>query len=233
MIEFSQNSEIQMDFEMMNNQTAPENSELQEKIEELSIEKNQVQRDWLKILEYTALGTSAVGSILAWWFQQFLFAATPLTLTLGLNLLNKERLEKLLKQEQNRAIAHVENSIGELDSEIENIATKPVSIKFDITDNVAKLENNAISKEEIDNLVARIAMLEQNFNQIQETTETIEAVKSDLSTPNAEPTLEIKALETQLKKLQQQVVKLQKQNREVIKPYLQKLNRTIQKLENK
>ncbi len=212
---------------MMNNQTAPEESEIQEKREELSIEKNQIQRDWLKILEYTALGTSAVGSILAWWFQQFLFAATPLTLTLGLNLLNKEKLEKLLKQEQNRAIAHVENSLGELDSELENIITDPVGIETAITD-----------KKQIDNMVAKIALLEQNLNQIQETlkeeqSEEVEASKSSLSTPNAEPILEITALQNQLKRLQQQVARLQKQNREVIKPYLQKLNRAVEELEKK
>lgn len=213
-----------MDFEMMNNQTAPEESELLDKTEELSIKKNQIQRDWLKILEYTALGTSAVGSILAWWFQQFLFAATPLTLTLGLNLLNREKLEKLLKQEQNRAIAHVENFIGELNSELENIITDPVGIE------------NAISEQEqIDNIVTRIALLEQNLNQIQETLkeEQSEAAKPQLSTPNVEPILEITALQTQLKRLQQQVAKLQKQNREVIKPYLQKLNRAVEELEKK
>lgn len=237
----------------MNNQTAPEGSELQEKIEKSTVEKSQSQRDWLKILEYTALGTSAVGSILAWWLEQVLFAATPLTLTLGLNLLNKEKLERLLRLENNATAVNIENSIGVLGGEIEEIATEQATIEPAISDNISQLqatiknlENDATNNEEIDLIFARLGLLEQQLDRVQyqvkseseikeERAETkeIEEKKSELYASTAELTLDLKALRGQVEKLQKQVAKLQKQNRETVKPYLQRLNRAVNELQQK
>lgn len=237
----------------MNNQTAPEGEELQEKIEKSTVEKSQGQKDWLKILEYAGLGTSAVGSIVAWWFKELLFAATPLTLTLGLNLLNRERLERLLRQENNATMVNIENSIGAIDSEIEEIATEQATIEPAISDNIAQLEgtikdleNNASNNEEIELIFARIGLLEQKLDRVQDEVKSeseiekesaeiraIEEERSQLYASNAELTLDLKALRGELEKLQKQVAKLQKQNREIVKPYLQRLKRALKDLQQK
>ena len=228
----------------MNNQTVPEISEIQENKKRTPIEKNQRQRDLLKILEYAALGCSAVGSIIAWHLEQVLFAATPLTLTLGLNLLNREKLEQLLKQQNNAAIAQIENSIGSLDSELHSMATEPLTLEPILTDNISQLqtttqslENNAVTNEELEKILERILLLEQHLNELQETIKDgsegkeIEGEKSEVSYSKTELNLDITALQAQLKRLQQQVAKLQKQNREVFKPHLQKLNRAVKQLQ--
>ncbi len=228
----------------MNNQTVPEINEIHENRERTPIEKNQRQRNLLKILEYAALGCSAVGSIIAWHSKDILFAATPLTLTLGLNLLNREKLEQLLKQQHNAAIAHIENSIGALDRELHSMATAPLTLEPILTDNVSqlqtttqRLENNAVTNEELETILERILLLEQHLNEIQETIKDgsegkeIERAKSEVSSSKTELTLELTALQVQLKRLQQQVAKLQKQNREVVKPHLQKLNRAVKQLQ--
>ncbi|MDY6806055.1 MAG: hypothetical protein SXA11_19935 [Cyanobacteriota bacterium] len=237
----------------MNNQTAPEGEKLQEKIEKSKVEKSQGRKDWLKILEYAGLGSSAVGSIIAWWFKELLFAATPLTLTLGLNLLNREKLERLLRQENNATMVNIENTIEVLDSEIEEIATEQATIEPAISEDLSELEatikdleNNAGNNEEIDLIFARIGLLEQKLDRVQdevkseseiekETAEirAIEDERSQLYASNAELTLDLKALRGQLDKLQKQVAKLQKQNREIVKPYLQGLKRAVTELQEK
>ena len=228
----------------MNNQTVPEINEIHDNRERSPIEKNQRQRNLLKILEYAALGCSAVGSIIAWHLEQVLFAATPLTLTLGLNLLNREKLEQLLKQQHNAAIAHIENSMGEIDSELHSMETESLTLEPILTDNVSqlqtttqRLENNAVTNEELEQITERILLLEQNFNELQETikdgseTKEIEGEKSEVSSSKTELNLDITALQAQLERLQQQVARLQKQNREVVKPHLQKLNRAVKQLQ--
>jgi hypothetical protein len=228
----------------MNNQTAPEINEIQENRKETPIEKSKRQRDLLKILEYAALGCSAIGSIIAWHSKDVLFAATPLTLTLGLNLLNREQLEKLIKQQHNAAIAQIENSIGELDSEVHSMETAPLTLEPTLTENFSQLqattqnlENNAVTNEEFEKVIERVLLLEQSLNELQETikdgseSKEIEESKSEVSSSKTELTLDIKALQAQLERLQKQVAKLQKQHREVIKPHLQKLNRAVKQLQ--
>jgi len=228
----------------MNNRTVPEINEIHDNREGTPIEKNQRQRNLLKILEYTALGCSAIGSIIAWHLEQVLFAATPLTLTLGLNLLNREKLEQLLKQQHNAAIAHIENSMGEIDSELHGMETESLTLEPILTDNVSqlqtttqRLENNAVTNEELEQITERILLLEQNLNGLQETikdgseAKKIEGEKSEVSSSKTEMNLEITALQAQLKRLQQQIARLQKQNREVVKPHLQKLNRAVKQLQ--
>ena len=232
----------------MSNQTAPEDKEIQENAEKAIAPKSHDRRNLLKILEYVALGSSAIGSILAWWFEQILFAATPLTLTLGLNLLNRENLEKFLRQENNATTMQVENYFEVLHKEIEDLTAEPVAIEPAITDNLAqlqidakKLENTAITHEELDTIIERIVLLEEEISGIQESiknesisiqksAEKVEK-KSELYATTAELNLDLKVVAMNIEKLQQQVAQLKKHNREIIKPYLQKLNRAVKELE--
>ncbi|MFM7577477.1 MAG: hypothetical protein ACKO5Q_11145, partial [Microcystaceae cyanobacterium] len=48
-------------------------------------------RSWLTLTEYGGLGVSVAGTVLSVFTQQIAWATTPLILTLGLNLINRQR----------------------------------------------------------------------------------------------------------------------------------------------
>ena len=48
-------------------------------------------RSWLTLTEYSGLGVSIAGTVMAVITQQIAWATTPLILTLGLNLINRQR----------------------------------------------------------------------------------------------------------------------------------------------
>lgn len=53
----------------------------------------QNHRRWLEIVEYLSIAGSIVGSVVAVAYQQILYAATPLSLSLLLNLVNRRRID--------------------------------------------------------------------------------------------------------------------------------------------
>jgi WD40 repeat protein len=53
----------------------------------------QNHRRWLEIVEYLSIAGSIVGSVVAVAYQQILYAATPLSLSLLLNLVNRRRVD--------------------------------------------------------------------------------------------------------------------------------------------
>ena len=53
---------------------------------------------WLEIAEYSALGISVFGSGLTLFFEQILFFATPITLGLFLNIINRKMFEEKIKK---------------------------------------------------------------------------------------------------------------------------------------
>ena len=59
-----------------------------------------INRNWLKLAEYAGVSTSAVGTVAATVYQQAAFAAFPLTFTLGINLLNRQKLEHFTRRNQ-------------------------------------------------------------------------------------------------------------------------------------
>ena len=69
--------------------------------------------------EYTALGLSVLGTILATTTGQIALAATPLTLALSLNLINRTELTKLTKQTNENIIALVDTRINNLDDSLQ------------------------------------------------------------------------------------------------------------------
>ena len=56
------------------------------------------ENDPLELAEYFALGISVIGAIVANGLGQVIYAATPITLTLFLGIVNRNRLKQQVEQ---------------------------------------------------------------------------------------------------------------------------------------
>lgn len=79
------------------------------------------RRDSLELAESATLIGSALGSVVAGLSGQVLFAATPLTLALWLNTLNRHRVGEQMRLEHQGAIADVQQAVASVKSMVETL----------------------------------------------------------------------------------------------------------------
>ena len=80
------------------------------------------ENDPLELAEYFSIGTSIIGTIIANGVGQVIYAAMPITLTLFLNLVNRNRLKQQIQQDN---LAEV-NRLDRLQLEHSNITLAEV-----------------------------------------------------------------------------------------------------------
>lgn len=90
-----------------------------------------------KFAEYTSLAASAVGTIASAASQQVIYAAAPLTVTLALNLLNRQRFEQQTQHRVTTAIAQVDQSLAQLNEQITQIQSRSA---IDQNQHIAQLQ---------------------------------------------------------------------------------------------
>ncbi|MBD1865699.1 MULTISPECIES: phospholipase D-like domain-containing protein [Trichocoleus] len=66
---------------------------------------------WLQRAEYASLLTSAIGTVAAAVSQQVVFAAAPLSMSLALNVLNRERFQKQSQRDTQAVITQVDTQV--------------------------------------------------------------------------------------------------------------------------
>ncbi len=71
---------------------------------------------WLETTEYISLAASTLGTIVATSTQQVIYAALPLSISISLNLANRQRLYQLNQKQIETAIAQFQQRITELES---------------------------------------------------------------------------------------------------------------------
>ncbi|MEP0874004.1 phospholipase D-like domain-containing protein [Trichocoleus desertorum AS-A10] len=82
-------------------------------------------RHWLETAEYTSLAASAIGSIAATVSQQVVFAAAPISVSLALGTLNRNRLQQA-QQTSQVAITQVDQQFrGQIESVQQQLKTLP------------------------------------------------------------------------------------------------------------
>ena len=81
------------------------------------------QLHWLEVSEYASLSLSTIGIVTAAVTQQIVYAVAPLTLTIGLNIANRERLKYLNQQDHAHALAKLDLLIDPLRQRLENFDT--------------------------------------------------------------------------------------------------------------
>ena len=72
----------------------------------------------LKIAEYTSTAASVVGVVVSALWQQVVYAAAPLSLSLCLGLVNRRQFEQQTEQRLNEAIAQIDQRLSHLDQRV-------------------------------------------------------------------------------------------------------------------
>lgn len=202
------------------------------------------RRDWLEVAEYTSLVVAAVGSLVSGLSGQIFYAAAPLTLTASLNLLNRQRFEQQLRQNTSSAIADVHTVVHSLKQDIQTLPPPPPAsptgeldaMLSDLHKKLRSWEKAGFNQLDWETLNVRFLLIEEKLTQIKSSVTDVQQRigesfnGGELPVLPSQPPLDLTALQTRLELLQQQVGRLQRQNREIVKPYLQRLTREIKQL---
>lgn len=136
---------------------------------------------WLEITESVALAGSVLGTIAVAGTQQVLYAAVPLTVSVSLNLANRQRLYQLNQQRSEAAIAQVYDSLQPLNQRFDRLESSKQQANSQTAERITELQESLR-----DELFEAIAQVEESFPAIPEV-------------PNLEPMIaRINALESQL-----------------------------------
>jgi len=124
----------------------------------------------LKFAEYTSLAASVFGAIASATTQQIAYAAAPLTVSLALNLANRQRFEQQVQQQMTTAIAQVDKSLVQLNRRMTQLQKQ---VPTDLHQQTAQLaeQHSTVLDNQIDlaasaaEFEANLAQLSQQFNQ--------------------------------------------------------------------
>lgn len=103
------------------------------------------EHHWLDLAEYGSIGASAIGSLAAGLSGQVLFAATPITFALALNVLNRHRIELQTRVQNTATISEMNQIVDSLQTTVQLL---PPSDRFEdlegtvirISETVANIE---------------------------------------------------------------------------------------------
>ncbi|MCT7985566.1 hypothetical protein NG796_20040 [Laspinema sp. A4] len=136
---------------------------------------------WLEITESVALAGSVLGTIAVAGTQQVLYAAVPLTVSVSLNLVNRQRLYQLNQRRSEEAIAQVYDSLQPLNQRFDRLESSKQQANSQTEERITELQESLR-----DELFEAIAQVEESFPAIPEL-------------PNLDPIIaRINALESQL-----------------------------------
>ena len=126
------------------------------------------QLHWLEVSEYASLSLSTIGIVTAAVTQQIVYAVAPLTLTIGLNIANRERLKYLNQQEHIRAITKLDLLIDPLRQRLENFDTYTRKLSTTTEQQLEQLRNN--QQYSVDVFTQRLTKLDGLTQQLSKTT---------------------------------------------------------------
>jgi len=219
---------------------------------ETSSTPSQTSTDWWKIAEYSAVVGSTIGSIVAAaWYRQILYAATPISAALWLNLINRQRFEQQVRQYSESAIADVHTVVQSLQEQVQNIPAEPTELD-PITEVLTELqrvtqslEHDVIRQQDWEVINVRIKLIEEALEAVKQTPvsdhvplisdySTDPPPESDLtpSASSSQSSERDEKLHVKINQLHRQIVKLDQQNRDVVKPYLIRLTKAVEQLQN-
>jgi hypothetical protein len=201
-----------------------------------SLTGSRTSTDWFKIAEYASVIGSTIGSLVAAaWYRQILFAATPISAALWLNLINRQRFEQQIRQYTESVIADVHIVVDSLHEQMQNSPSEaseldPITeVLTELQRVTQSLEHDVIRQQDWEVMNVRIKLIEEAIEAVKQT--AISTQQSE--TPASKSSSTSAPVDVKLARLHQQVVRLDRQNRELVKPYLQRLNQAIKKLQKK
>lgn len=213
---------------------------------EKSLPTSQNSRDWWKLAEYASIAGSAIGSIIAAWYQQIIFAATPLTLALAFNVVNRQRFEQHIQQNLDTTAADVHQVVQSLHQQVESLPSEstdldPITeVLTELQRVTQRLEKNALRQEDWDVMNVRVKLLKETVDELKEASANspLDSEGSDLQVLATsleglvnQSSSDLSVLQTQVNQLRQDVNQLQTEQQTLIKPYLKRLVQAVKKLQ--
>jgi hypothetical protein len=204
--------------------------------------------DGWKLAEYVSIAGTAVGTLIAAWYQQIVFAGTPLTFALILNIVNRQRFEQYMRQTVDAAVTDVQGVVQSLHEQMQTLP--PESNELDpITDVLTELqrmtqnlEKNALRQDDWEVMNVRFKLMQEAIDELKTSIETSvphlegndqQALTTALEALVNQSVADSATIHTQIDQLSQQVNTLQKEQQTLIKPYLKRLVRAVQALQNR
>ena len=130
--------------------------------------------DWLEITEYISVFSSVCGTVAAAVTQQAVYAAAPIALTLGLNLLNRERANKLTRNFSETASMEVREAVRQeiapLADRLEQLESKSQQFRNQAKQRIAQIKE--LSRESGE---AAIALVHQILDPIGDKLDSLES----------------------------------------------------------
>ncbi|MBD2482979.1 hypothetical protein [Planktothrix sp. FACHB-1365] len=204
--------------------------------------------DGWKLAEYVSVGGTALGTLIAAWYQPVLYALTPLSAALLFNLVNRQRFEQNMRQNLDAAITDVHGVVESLHEQLQTLP--PESNELDpITDVLTelqrvtqRLEKNALRQEDWEVMNVRFQLMQEAIDQLKTSTQTFtphlegqehQSLTTALEAWVSQSVADSATIHTQIDQLSQQVNTLQTEQQTLIKPYLKRLVRAVQALKNR
>ncbi|MCT7957782.1 hypothetical protein [Laspinema palackyanum] len=154
-----------------------------------------IKPHWLEITESVALAGSVLGTIAVAGTQQILYAAVPLTVSVSLNLVNRQRLYQLNQRRSEEAIAQVYDSLQPLNQRFDRLESSKQqansqteerirqfqeSLRDELFEAIAQVEESFPAIPELPNLDPMIARINALESQLEQQRDRIEAQKLEL-----------------------------------------------------
>lgn len=120
--------------------------------------------DWLQIAEYLSISGSLIGSVASLASQQVIYAAVPLSLSLTLNLFNRQRTENLTRTNLTAAVTQLDQKL----SSINSIVNERV---FELKTDIAQLNEQAQkiqANQDLESLTISILNLQQKCSGLEQ-----------------------------------------------------------------
>ncbi len=186
----------------------------------------QSQLKWLEIAEYSALGASVFGSGFAWLFEQILFAATPITLALFLNTINRKIFEKKIQKTTNNEVEELRIDINSVFEQLDAVEKKFTEQTPELSQNQSSFEYNTITKEDWEAINIKFSDIEEELQSLKDlATDLQQNLGDNLQSTNKT------SMPNEIEQLQTQITRLQELNRDIVRPYFIRLIRAVKQLE--
>jgi len=205
------------------------------------------QHNWLELAEYASVAGSALGTLAAALSGQIIYAAAPLTVALSLNLANRQRFEEQVRENANSAIADIHVVVESIHRQVHALPRDSQDLKpilSDLQQKLHSLQSNVLGQQDWETVNVRFLLMDEKLAEIKNSTadlhhrsgetadfSSVQTSLNQLQALTNQPTKDLTAVENEIRHLQEQVSQLQHHNREIIKPYLQRLTRAVKQLQ--
>ena len=203
------------------------------------------QRDTIELAEYGTVAVSVIGSLAAAISGKILYAAAPLTVAAALNLVNRQRFQQQTRLYITSEIADIHNVIQSFHQQLhqplpdsspdlypalspaETLDLSPITDAiYQLQRVTERLDSTVLRKDDWENINVRFLMIDEALAELKNITQYLQ--QPDTLIEQSE--MDLTSLASTIQQLQEQVMNLEQQNREIIKPYLQRLTRAVKNL---